>query len=198
MLCFFLPYNNVNQSYTHTHTHTHTHKDCSPPSSPVHGILQARILEWVAIPFSRGSSQLRDWSQGVYIYISSPSWVSFLTPPSCSSRRSSQSTRLGALCYIATSHYLFYTWCDNIYVNSTFSVSLKVLNTGTNCLIHHCRAGWPEKVNWPHRISASLPVRWVHPLTSSFKDPMRRKRDCLTQCTKGKATRRNRKKADNV
>ena len=27
-----------------------------PPRSPVHGILQARILEWVAIPFSRGSS----------------------------------------------------------------------------------------------------------------------------------------------
>ena len=27
----------------------------------VHGILQARILEWVAIPFSRGSPQLRDW-----------------------------------------------------------------------------------------------------------------------------------------
>ena len=34
--------------------------DYSPPGSSVHGILQARILEWVAIPFSRGSSQLRD------------------------------------------------------------------------------------------------------------------------------------------
>ena len=34
--------------------------DCSPPVSSVHGILQARILEWVAIPFSRGSSQPRD------------------------------------------------------------------------------------------------------------------------------------------
>ena len=30
--------------------------DCSLPVSPVHGVLQARILEWVAIPFSRGSS----------------------------------------------------------------------------------------------------------------------------------------------
>ena len=29
----------------------------------VHGILQARILEWVAFPFSRGSSQLRDQTQ---------------------------------------------------------------------------------------------------------------------------------------
>ena len=35
--------------------------DCSLPSSSIHGILQARILEWVTIPFSRGSSQPRDW-----------------------------------------------------------------------------------------------------------------------------------------
>ena len=33
--------------------------DCSPPGSSVHGILQARIPEWVTIPFSRGSSQPR-------------------------------------------------------------------------------------------------------------------------------------------
>ena len=34
--------------------------DCSPPGSSVHGIFQARALEWVAISFSRGSSQPRD------------------------------------------------------------------------------------------------------------------------------------------
>ena len=34
--------------------------DCSPPGSSVHRILQARILEWVAMPSCRGSSQLRD------------------------------------------------------------------------------------------------------------------------------------------
>ena len=44
------------------------HKDCSPPGSSVHGILQARILEWVAIPFSRGSSLPRDWTQVAYTY----------------------------------------------------------------------------------------------------------------------------------
>ena len=60
------------------HTHTHTQltclesvhsvscstlcnpMDCSPPGSSVHVILQARILEWVAISFSRGSSPPRD------------------------------------------------------------------------------------------------------------------------------------------
>ena len=44
--------------------------DCSPPGSPVHGILQARILAQVAMPFSRGSSQLRDQTL--------ISWVSFI------------------------------------------------------------------------------------------------------------------------
>ena len=34
--------------------------DCNPPGSPVHGIFPARILEWVAISFSRGSSWPRD------------------------------------------------------------------------------------------------------------------------------------------
>ena len=34
--------------------------DCSPPGSSVHGILQARILEWIAISFSSGSSRPRD------------------------------------------------------------------------------------------------------------------------------------------
>ena len=35
-------------------------RDCSPPGSTVHGILQTRILEWVAVPFSRGSSWPRN------------------------------------------------------------------------------------------------------------------------------------------
>ena len=35
----------------------------SPPGSSIHGIFQARILKWVVMPFSRGSSQPRDWTQ---------------------------------------------------------------------------------------------------------------------------------------
>ena len=35
---------------------------CNPIDYTVHGILQTRILEWVAIPFSRGSSQPKDWT----------------------------------------------------------------------------------------------------------------------------------------
>ena len=39
--------------------------DCSLPGSPVHGISQARIWEWIAISFSKGSSQPRD---GTHIF----------------------------------------------------------------------------------------------------------------------------------
>ena len=47
--------------------------DCSLPGSSVHGLLQARILEWVTIPFSRGSSWPRDrtwvsWIAGRFFY----------------------------------------------------------------------------------------------------------------------------------
>ena len=41
--------------------------DCSRPGSSVHGIFQARILKWVAIPFSRESSQPRDQTQVSHI-----------------------------------------------------------------------------------------------------------------------------------
>ena len=36
---------------------------CDPMDYTVHGILQARILEWVVLPFSRGSSQPKDLTQ---------------------------------------------------------------------------------------------------------------------------------------
>ena len=41
--------------------------NCNPPASPVHEILQARILEQVAISFSRGPSRLRDWTCVSYV-----------------------------------------------------------------------------------------------------------------------------------
>ena len=42
--------------------------DCCPPGSSVHGIIQARILAWVSMPFSRGSSWPKVWT-----------WVSFIS-----------------------------------------------------------------------------------------------------------------------
>ena len=42
--------------------------NCSLPGSSVHGIIQARVLEWIAISFSRGSSWPRDWT-GVSCFV---------------------------------------------------------------------------------------------------------------------------------
>ena len=47
--------------------------DCSPPGSSVHRIFQTRILEWVAISSSRGSSQSRDWESAALQADSLPS-----------------------------------------------------------------------------------------------------------------------------
>ena len=70
-MCEFLLYSKVIQLYIHIHTCVLCLvtqlcptlcdlMDCSPPGSSVQGILQARTLEWIAIPFSRGSSRPRD------------------------------------------------------------------------------------------------------------------------------------------
>ena len=45
--------------------------DCRLPGSSVHGSLQARILEWVAIPFSRGYSQPRDQTPSAVLQVDS-------------------------------------------------------------------------------------------------------------------------------
>ena len=42
--------------------------DCSPPGSYVHGFFQTKILEWVAVSYSRGSSQLRDQIRVSYVF----------------------------------------------------------------------------------------------------------------------------------
>ena len=50
--------------------------DCSPPGSSVHGISQARLLEWVAMPSSRGSLRPRNW---IYVSCVSCIMVGFFT-----------------------------------------------------------------------------------------------------------------------
>ena len=52
--------------------------DCSPPGSSVHGISQARILEWVAISFSRKSSQPRDWTHISHPHLNSYPYLKVL------------------------------------------------------------------------------------------------------------------------
>ena len=55
--------------------------DQSPPGSSVHGTLQARILEWVAVSSSRGSSQPRDRTHASYVYLHWQAGSLPLVPP---------------------------------------------------------------------------------------------------------------------
>ena len=71
------------------------------PHGLVHGILQARILEWVAFPFSRGSSQPRDWTQVSHIAVGFfTSWAT----------REAQINPLLVLCCLVAQLYL--TLCN--------------------------------------------------------------------------------------
>ena len=81
VVVMFLQYINIlNQHFTHIQCCACVHAKllqlcstlchpmgCSPPGSSVHGIIQTRILEWVAMPSSRGPSQSRDWTHVSYV-----------------------------------------------------------------------------------------------------------------------------------
>ena len=53
---------------------------CSPPGSSVQGIFQARILKWVAISFSKGSSQPRDWTHISFVGRQILYWATWEAP----------------------------------------------------------------------------------------------------------------------
>ena len=89
---------------------------CSPPGSSVHGIFQARILEWFAIFFSRGSSLPRDQTQVScttsrfftdWATKEAPIWgfltqIGHVCPPPCQSLLCVSSNRLPCPCYVVT------------------------------------------------------------------------------------------------
>ena len=74
--------------------------DWSPPGSPVHGIFQARTLEWLSIPFSRGSSQPRDWTR--------VSWTQILYP--VSHQQSPIKPKPGTKSWCSFSHNIIKGW----------------------------------------------------------------------------------------
>ena len=75
---------------------------CYPMDYTVHGILQARILEWVAFPFSRGSSQPRDRTQ--VSHIAGGFFTSWVTREA-TSEAGSEGVSLWCLCMCVSFHY---------------------------------------------------------------------------------------------
>ena len=95
--------------------------DCSPPGSSVHGILQARILEWVAMPSSGGSSHPRDQTQApVWILAFSPDLPASiyflckvfkdLSLAICLGLIAAFSERKSGVCFL-----LYHTWNQNLW-----------------------------------------------------------------------------------
>ena len=105
---------------------------CSPQGSFVHGILQARILEWVAIPFSRGSSQPRDWT-----HISCVSCIAggfFTTEPPGKSLRNSV-----LIFKVVKENIKFCLWNKELIFSIKTTLNKLIINT---CHLEHSK--WEE------------------------------------------------------
>ena len=83
--------------------------DCSPPYSSVPGILQARILEWVAMPSSRVSSWPRDWTH-VSCVSNIGRWILYCrtTWKTLSTSRNAKRQWTGLLCFLITPVTMWY------------------------------------------------------------------------------------------
>ena len=116
--------------------------DCSPPGSSIHGIFQTRILEWVAISFSRGSSQPRD-----------------RTPVSCIE------ARFFTIWATREALYSLYTSINNPFLNTPQIAHLvlartladKVLEPRFPGLPALCSAHW----DWPTPVFSSWVSDWL-------------------------------------
>ena len=75
------------------------HMDCSLPGSSVHGFLQARVLEWVAMPSSRGYSWLRDWT-----------WVSCIAGGFSTTKPPGKPMKCTLSCHINKQRCHIYLW----------------------------------------------------------------------------------------
>ena len=115
--------------------------DCSPPGSLVYGILQARILEWIIITFSRGSSWPRDWT-----------WVS------CIAGRFFTIWATGKTC-----------WCPQAILSIPFSCSV-VSNSLRPHGLQHASLPCPSPTLRACSNSFPL-SRWCHPTVSSSVVP---------------------------
>ena len=148
--------------------------DCSPPGSSVHAILQVRILEWVAIPSSKGSSWPRDRT-----------WISciaggFLIEPPGKPKYTHNPVE-------TLSRHLLFRWPPQretiFWKSQSWTVLICNLLVGF-CITACCQLGWLVHRQWKHvgsvLISCSVfSVTWLYSpvLCSSF---------CFSFCPKGK------------
>ena len=126
--------------------------DCSPPGSSVHGILQARILEWVAISFSRGSSRPRDRTQ-----VSCIAGRFFTTEPAGKPIAHTETVYFSGL-----SHHVLRCALRDIWLNYLTPLSSEMLSTALPILRHWkaFRKEWFFTLS-PPRLNDRWPITWL-------------------------------------
>ena len=140
--------------------------DCSPPGCSVHGILQARILAWVAISFSRASSQCRDQTQvsqvsGIGRWILYQWWERKYHTENHSLHFQADSTSITAVkdycIFSSLKHHKFIIlelpgfqqWSRGLKSRcqqAAFSISLSLIAPGDLFILTGCRIQFPEDV----------------------------------------------------
>ena len=142
--------------------------DCSPPVSSVHGILQARILEWVAILLSVGSFPPRDRTQICYILGRSlPS-----EPPGNTCVCGVQGTHIYLLPFGFPFHFGHYSALSRVLLGTSDTLSLERLAVWLPDLTERTRGAcdpgfvpcWsPLMAQFPHRVN--LPTLYASEIT---------------------------------
>ena len=122
--------------------------DCSLPGSSVHGIFQARVLEWGAISFSRGSSWPRDQT-----------WVSHII----GRHFTIWATREGTFCICIISFYILLIrdviccFCFSVWLTSLRMTVSRCIHVAAKALLH---SFWCEPVLLNPRFYNRLPSQW--------------------------------------
>ena len=119
--------------------------DCVPPGSSVHGILQARILGWVAMPFSRGSSLPQDETCVSNVSCIGRQVLYHLAPPR------SQQSELG----LEISYNVFHPPQNLMRLSLLWSVTVELLLCG--CQRARSYASYQEKLT---QLCTCLPGHW--------------------------------------
>ena len=145
--------------------------DCISPGSSVHGVLQARILDWVAIPFSRGSSLPRDQTQVSWIAGGFFTIWAIIWKPKGFQREARWKHWLSSLVG-STVHGIFQArMMEWVAISSSRESSWPRDQTHVSCIpcvgrqiLYHCcilliRKG--EKTAWRQRQRTCLVVQWI-------------------------------------
>ena len=147
--------------------------DCSLPSSSVHGISQARILEWVAISFSRGSSHPRDQAQ--VPCIAGRFFTTWATKEAPKSSKEAVETRVPAG-RSGRSRSLLIVICVSGYMWACVCVCVHAKSCLTLCDPLDCSL----PVFSVHRILHTRILKWIS--ISSFRGPSRPRNQTRISC----------------